>query len=130
MMIRILAPGLDAAVERGFRALAERRLAAVALAVRLYYVEKGKWPGSLDELAPQYLPAVPDDPMASGKKIGYVADAQRPRNYSVGENETDEGGSDAPRKKTVGGGGRWTEEDAVVHLMRQKRQNLEENTKE
>ena len=79
--------------------MTERRLAAVALATRLYYVENGKWPASLDELAPKYLPAVPDDPMASGKRIGYVAEEARPRIYSVGENGTDEGGSGAPLRK-------------------------------
>src|SRR5205823_2284694 len=83
-------------VERHWRGIASRRLAATELAIRLYEVEQGKLPENLAALVPENLPAVPLDPMARGKTFGYVADPRRPVVYSVGQNETDEGGSDKP----------------------------------
>jgi hypothetical protein len=113
-------------VELTFRAMTARRLAAVALAMRLYASEhEGKLPAKLEELVPRYLPSVPGDALARGKSIGYVAEAQRPRVYSVGENGTDEGGSDAPRRKGYDSG-RWSEEDVVVDLTRRPRKKLDE----
>ncbi len=117
---------LDRPVEHTFRAITTRRLAAVALAMRLYASEhEGKLPAKLEDLAPRYLPSVPGDALARGKKMGYVAEAERPRVYSVGQNGTDEGGSDAPIKKGFDTG-RWSEEDWVVDLTRRPRKQLDE----
>jgi hypothetical protein len=76
------------------RQLARRRMAAVALAMRLYEVDHGHWPAKLENLVPKYLPAVPDDPFlpAGTGKIRYLPSAKPPRLYSVGDNQTDEGG--------------------------------------
>jgi len=47
-------------------------MAAVALAIRLYEIDHSHRPATLDELVPDYLPEVPDDPFADdGGKIGY-----------------------------------------------------------
>src|SRR5258706_326103 len=71
---------LDRPVEHTFRAITTRRLAAVALAMRLYASEhEGKLPAKLEDLVPRYLPQVTNDALASGRKIGYVAEADRPR---------------------------------------------------
>ena len=53
-----------------------RRIAAVALAVRLYRADHaGRWPESLGELVPTYLPAVPIDPFAAGgRPLRYLRD--------------------------------------------------------
>ena len=108
-------------VESTFRAITARRLAGLALAIRLYQIEhEGRLPAKLADLVPRYLPGVPRDALARDKKIGYVAEADRPRVYSAGNNGTDEGGSDAPLKKGFDSG-RWSEEDVVVDLNRQKR---------
>lgn len=56
------------------RTEAERRLAAVSLAIRLYRLDHDDaMPSSLDALVPAYLPRIPLDPMASADvPIGYV----------------------------------------------------------
>lgn len=76
----------------------ERRLAAVALAARLYRADHGRWPASIDALVPAYLSALPADPFApAGEPVRYLLaknaapfGADRPIVYSVGENGTDE----------------------------------------
>src|SRR5439155_7640957 len=51
----------------------EMRLAAAALAIRLYRIDQGAWPASLDALVPKYLSEVPRDPFSSsGTPLGYL----------------------------------------------------------
>ena len=42
---------------------ADRRAAATALAIRLYRAHHGVWPSNLEQLVPDFLPAVPRDPL-------------------------------------------------------------------
>jgi hypothetical protein len=57
---------------RSFRAIANQRMGATALAIRLYEIDHGWRPDSLEELVPEYLPAVPEDPFFDdGRPIGY-----------------------------------------------------------
>jgi len=73
--------------------LAERRMAATALAIRLYELDYGRRPERLAELVPDYLPSVPGDPFAAADRpIGYVPHAPRPVLYSVNIDGVDEGG--------------------------------------
>ena len=73
--------------------VAQRRMAGIALAMRLYEVDNGRRPGKLGELVPKYLPAVPVDPFSpDGKPISYRPDLPKPVLYSVGMNQIDEGG--------------------------------------
>jgi hypothetical protein len=84
----------DHALQLHYRAVLHRRMAATALAIRLYEVDHGSRPARLDELVPQYLPAVPVDPFADdGRPIAYLPHAEHPILYSVGQNGVDEGGS-------------------------------------
>ena len=62
----VMMPDLSDAVGAHFKQLTTRRLAAVALAIRLYQVDHGKRPATQAQLVPAYLPAVPRDPMAAG----------------------------------------------------------------
>jgi hypothetical protein len=82
--------------ELHYRGLTRRRMAAVALAVRWYAADHhGQRPRCLQDLVPGYLPNVPADPLAADTRpLGYRADADRPIVYSVGNNGTDEAGSD------------------------------------
>jgi hypothetical protein len=59
-------------VEVEWRNVAGRRMAAVALAIRLYRGDHGHWPATLLELVPAYLDSVPTDPFITGAPIGYV----------------------------------------------------------
>jgi hypothetical protein len=127
---RMLLPSLDRAAERHYRVLAERRMAAVALALRLYALDHGgKLPEKLGELTPRYLPAVPTDPMAKEPKpLGYNPGGERPMLYSVGGNGEDDGGSDEPLRKRSGSDvhyGRWDRMDAIFDLRLRERASVE-----
>jgi hypothetical protein len=55
------------------RAAADKTLAAMSLACHIFKFETGRWPGSLDELIPDYLPHAVIDPWGDGKQTyGYV----------------------------------------------------------
>jgi hypothetical protein len=69
-----------------------RRVAATALALRLYDAHHGVLPPGLSDLVPAYLPAVTEDPFATaGTALQY--DRIRRIIYSVGRNGADDGGS-------------------------------------
>jgi hypothetical protein len=72
-------------------ALALGRTGDAAIAAEQYRRATGALPDSLAQLVPAYLSAVPIDPY-SGREIRYVKTADRTVVYSVGKNETDDGG--------------------------------------
>ncbi|HZL37139.1 MAG TPA: hypothetical protein VFC78_17600 [Tepidisphaeraceae bacterium] len=80
---------------RIYAALLTRRVAATALAIRLYAADHdGHPPETLPQLVPQYLPGAPIDPFAAdGRSLRYLPHRNPPVIYSVGENGTDEGGA-------------------------------------
>ena len=92
-----------------FSVLAHRRLAAVALAMRLYWLDNGRFPAALQDLVPRYLPAVPQDPFSPQEApLRYNPTAsQGPVLYSAGRDHSDDGGQE--------------HSDIVVHLTRQPR---------
>ena len=117
-MARLLMPAYQHAIVTHYHALAERRLAAAALAVKWYQADHdGKPPATLEELVPKYLPAAPADPFApGGKPLRYAAEAKRLVVYSVGENGVDDGASDAPMSGRRLKQQRWDHLDAVLSL--------------
>jgi len=124
LMASILTPTMERAVNVHYRCIAERRLVATALAIKLYEADHGgRPPETLEALVPEYLAAVPRDPLATGgAPLGYISakdDAARPRLYSVGENAVDNGGNepdpDLPMRV------REATSDVVRHLKRQPR---------
>jgi len=89
----ILLPSLDRAVQIHFRLIGERRLTATVIAMRLYELDHGRRPETLDALVPEYLAAVPRDPFhLGGGPIGYLRDDEAPRLYCAGTNGIDENG--------------------------------------
>jgi hypothetical protein len=147
LLASILMPPLERAINVDFRAMTDRRLAATALAARWYAADHaGKLPERLQDLMPDYLDAIPSDPMARGGVLKYVRDAansahparparpapasgaatqksigvKAPLIYSVGANGLDDGGSESIASNR-GDADRWQRPDAVVHLMRQPR---------
>jgi hypothetical protein len=90
---RVMNPSLSRARQTDFRVVAEARLAATIIAVRLYRLDhNGQFPPTLDALVPDYLPQVPDDPFTAPlTKIGYLAPgkARHPLVYSVGDDNMD-----------------------------------------
>lgn len=94
--LSVMLPSLERGIEAHFLALAQRRMAAAAMAMRWYSLEhQDKLPAKLADLVPRYLPEVPRDPMASDRPLGYVPD--RGLIYSVGRDGRDDGGRSSPR---------------------------------
>ncbi len=74
--------------------LAESRMAATALAIRLYELDHGRRPELLGALVPDYLSEIPLDPFDShGVEIRYLPDANPPLLYSVSADGVDSGGA-------------------------------------
>ena len=116
-----LANALERLARDYFASLARRRCTTVALAAAIYHAETGNWPkAQLTELTPDYLAQIPIDPLSTtGERIVYVADSDRPRVYTVGDDGIDDGGwpaefSPAPQDSAVMA-------DWVVDLVRQPR---------
>ena len=127
MLARMMLPDFEHAAKQEFRVMADRRMTAIALAIRLHAVDHGgKLPAKLDELVPRYRPAVPPDPFAATTQpLKYIADAGKPRVYSVGEDGIDGGGSELLPPNYRGNTknvARWNQLDAVLHLTLQPRE--------
>ena len=64
----------------------------ILLALQLYRTEEGHFPGSLNELVPEYLKEIPPDRFASDGKFIYKKDGKSISLYSVGPDGVDDGG--------------------------------------
>jgi hypothetical protein len=104
-------------------ALADRRVSAIILAMRLYQLDHpNQLPPTLDALVPMYLPALPDDPFAPPKATFIYSSVPWPAVASVGRNGKDDSSLKRQRAKPptarsarVEGQG-WAEDDAVYLL--------------
>jgi len=99
-----LTPTLSTVFRRVATYHALQRLCETAIALRLYRKEHRRYPETLQELVPKYLPSVPTDPF-DGKPLRYRREGAGFRLWSIGENMKDEGG--------MGGKRRWVEGDIV-----------------
>jgi hypothetical protein len=99
---RMLLPGLDNTVKKFACAQASVDLARVAIALERYRLAHGDFPESLDVLAPQFMDKIPHD-IIGGQPSQGSGSASQPLHYhrtadgqfvlySVGWNETDDGG--------------------------------------
>jgi hypothetical protein len=105
---------LDNARQIHWKNLAERRMAAAALAIRLFELDHGRRPAALAELTTDYLPSIPRDPFATGSEpLAYRPAAEKPVLYSVGPDGRDENG-----RVVIDGLGveRWRDGDIVFYL--------------
>jgi len=109
-----------------FRTLTDRRLAATALAIRLFVIDHGgAWPTNLEQLVPEYLPAVPLDAMAAGQRpIRYLSRSVDPVIYSVGSDGVDDGGSEQAMPGQYDDLGPMQRVDRVFYLTVRPRQWL------
>jgi len=88
----LLAPAHDAAMTTALQMEATIRCNRVALAATRYQQQHGEWPDSVETLVPDYLPEVLNDPFVSDQPLIM---ARRPFGlmvYSIGADETDDGG--------------------------------------
>lgn len=72
---------------------ADNNLLALAFALRAYRLERGAYPQTLAQLAPDYLPTIPDDPFATKGSYPYqTLPNDRYLLYSIGPDGIDNKG--------------------------------------
>jgi len=110
MLSRKLLPALDRSAERFARAQTAVDLARVACALERSRLVNGQFPDTLDALAPKFIAKLPHD-VITGQPLKYrrTDDGQFVL-YSVGSNETDDGGTVGLNKE---GKPDWREGDWV-----------------
>jgi hypothetical protein len=124
-LARAILPDYKLLILDHYRALTERRLAAVALAAGQH---RNDHPGarlwSLQDLVPSYLPYIPFDPMAAGgKPLRLIISPDRIAIYSVGDDGVDDGGSEVIPIPTgnpahISDDNPWARRDVVIRLDR------------
>jgi hypothetical protein len=92
-----LLPQFGNAVRKFANAQSSTDLARVAIALERYRLAHGNFPDSLDALAPQFMEKIPHD-IIGGQPLHYRLDDGQFVLYSVGWNETDDGGVVVLRK--------------------------------
>jgi hypothetical protein len=99
MLLHVIMPALSRCTTIDVRTVAQLRTAQACLAIERYRLAGGKLPDSLTELIPTYLDAVPQDPF-DGKDLRYKKLETGFVVYSIGEDGSDDGGKEKPRKRT------------------------------
>jgi hypothetical protein len=116
---------------KAFRTETQRELLMTAIALRRHLLAQGRYPATLGELVPRFLPETPRDFM-NGRTLGYrLKEDGTYVLYSVGEDFQDNGGDPSPKDATArptfinGRDFVWpwpaSPEEIESHLARQKR---------
>ena len=95
----MLALVIDGAAEEDANHTGLMRAARAGLAVERYRLARGELPARLDDLVPEYLDAVPTDPI-DGKQLRYKKLDKGYVVYSIGPDGTDDGGKRKEDSKT------------------------------
>jgi hypothetical protein len=90
--LALMFPAVHVARNTLERAQGFRDGALIGLALELYHRENDRWPESLEELAPRYLPTLPVDRIHGGL-LEYRVGDDRPLIYSLGVDGDDDGGA-------------------------------------
>lgn len=90
-LIALLLPAMNAAVSAEDQMHMKLHLSKTAIALQLYKDEHGDYPEKLEQLVPEYLPAIPRDSFGTAG-VSYIKDENRVRIYSFGRNLKDDGG--------------------------------------
>jgi WD40 repeat protein len=90
-LIGMMFPAFHKVQEAYDRTEQTQRNLYLAFGLAAYRVENGRYPAKLDELAPRYLAAIPDD-LFSGKALIYRPSDKGYLLYSMGVNGKDDGG--------------------------------------
>ena len=95
---RLLLPSLGSFAQKAAYNQSSVNFVRVAIALEHYRLAHGEFPESLDALAPQFIAKLPHD-IINGQPLHYrrTSDGQFVL-YSVGWNETDDGGEIGPNK--------------------------------
>jgi hypothetical protein len=99
---RIAMPGNMRILDAFARDLARVRLPVAAIALERYRAANAKLPKALAELAPQYVPAIPEDPY-DGAPLRYRGLTSSYILYSISQNLHDEAGLEPARNDSRSG---------------------------
>jgi hypothetical protein len=91
----LLFPAVDAATKAFLRGEASARLAETGVACERYRLAHDKLPAKLDDLVPEFLPAVPLDPF-DRQPLRYRVTESGALLYSLGVDQLDDGGLEDP----------------------------------
>ena len=106
VVLNLLLPNMDNLIRGQFRTRTQRRMAATALAIRWYANDHTRtMPPTLNDLVPQYLPAVPVDATSNGQPISYIASGSAPALVSAADKTLITHLRRQPRKAAAGGRG-------------------------
>jgi hypothetical protein len=90
-----------------------KQTAITAIALKRYQLEHGNYPADLNSLMPEFIPAVPIDPV-DGQPLRYRPNADGTfLLYSVGENGVDDGGNPSLGKNIEGSNYYWQNPHAL-----------------
>jgi len=99
LLSAMMIPNTSKAAQRATRNETMRRLTVASISLRRFYIRHQQWPEKLEVLTPDFLAAVPIDPM-SGAPLRYRREADGGFVlYSVGEDGKDNGGDPTPADK-------------------------------
>ena len=92
VIAKLLLPAIGSTLQKGAQAQTMLDQAALACALERHHLAHGNYPGTLDALSPQFIQRLPHDAI-SGEPLKYHrTDSGHFTLYSVGWNETDDGG--------------------------------------
>ena len=94
-LTKMLIPSMSQCTNIWYRTHAHLRTTIVALAAERYRLKYNHWPERLDDLVPEFIDALPNDPF-TGKPLKYLIDETGVTIYSVAEDLTDDNGDIMP----------------------------------
>lgn len=96
VILRTFVPSFSGVINCDLRTIAGLRNAQVALAIQRYRLAKSELPDQLKDLIPDYLSSIPLDPY-DGKELRYKKLERGFVVYSIGEDLSDNGGTEIPQ---------------------------------
>jgi hypothetical protein len=96
MMTLMISPAYRQGVNAFMRGAARRDCIDTAIAAELYRRKQGAWPAALEQLVPEFLPAVPIDAYTD-QPLKIIVKPSEFTVYSVGPDEQDNGGKFSDR---------------------------------
>jgi hypothetical protein len=118
---------LSAVFNKVMRVEAAKQVVITAIALKRYHLKHGSYPPDLNSLAPEFLAAVPLDPV-DGKPLRYKLKSDGTfLLYSVGENGVDDGGNPALEKGATSSSFNWQNLHALDWVWPQPASDAEIN---
>jgi hypothetical protein len=104
---------LGAVIKKVMRVEGAKQMAITAIALKRYQLKHGNYPADLNLLVPEFVPAVPLDPV-DGQPLRYHQNADGTFIlYSVGENGKDDGGDASLEKGVTSSSFFWQNDHAL-----------------